>query len=149
MLMGLMRAVTGDNDKTPINDVAEKIQANPKLMVELERVAIDRELGLAKVEASKLETVNLTMRIESKSDHFLQWAWRPFNGILYGISMFMMVAILPMFEKTVPEVTAMMLAWSAVLGVAVVGRNKEKASKSGGSQQQGMVAGIINAIKGS
>ena len=44
----LMRAVTGDNDSVPIDQVAQKIQQNPALMVELQRLAVEREIGLAR-----------------------------------------------------------------------------------------------------
>jgi hypothetical protein len=83
----LMRAVTGDNDRVPIDQVAQKIQQNPALMVELQRLAVEREIGLARAEAEKakadterVRAVNATMSAESKSEKWPQYAWRPFNG---------------------------------------------------------------------
>ena len=85
--------VTGDNDSVPIDQVAQKIQQNPALMVELQRLAVEREIGLARAEAEKakadterVRAVNATMSAESKSEKWPQYAWRPFNGFLFGLA---------------------------------------------------------------
>ncbi len=151
MLAGLMRAVTGDGEYIPIEKVAARIQADPKLMLELERVAMEREVGLAKVEAAKLETVNLTMRAESVSEHWQQYSWRPYNGFLFGTTMFVAVTMTvaaPFFDKPPPDlgsITMMMAAWATVLGVQVLGRNKEKSARAGAAP--GLFEGVINAIR--
>jgi hypothetical protein len=147
MLAGLMRAVTGDSVDIPLEQVAKKIQTDPKLMVELEDIAMKREVGLAQVEATKLESVNATMRQESKSDHFMQYAWRPFNGFMFPITVFSAYVILPVCGVASPVIpVSLIVGWLSILGVATVGRNKEKVAKAG-NKVPGMFEGLINAIK--
>jgi hypothetical protein len=57
LVEGLMRAVTDDGPETSIDAVAEKIAADPALMVQLQEKAMDHEAKLAEIEARKLESV--------------------------------------------------------------------------------------------
>jgi len=146
MLDSLMRAVTGDRD-SDIELVAARIQQDPKLMLELERVSMEREVGLAQVEAAKLETVNATMRMESRSEHWPQYSWRPFNGFMFPLTMFAAIVVLPACGIEQPEMSMeLVLGWLSILGVATVGRNRQKAAQNG-DPAPGILAGVINAIK--
>ncbi len=96
-------------------------------MVELERIVATLEEGENKVEAATIQYVNQTMQDESKSEHWMQWAWRPFVGFIFGITFFGVYFLLPLFGKTAPEIPGN--AWlmiGAVLGVASWHRGAEK-----------------------
>lgn len=155
LVEGLMRAVTGDNDRVPIEQVAEKIQDNPQLMIELQRLAVEREIGLARAEAEKakadterIKAVNATMNAESKSEKWPQYAWRPFNGFLFGLSIVLIYFVLPLTGKMIPAVPhEIWIGWGAVLGVTTWDRGKEKRTKAG-DVKQGLIAGAIGAIRG-
>ena len=144
----LMRAVTGDNTDTPIEEVAKKIEADPKLFLELQTKAMDHEARMADIEAKKLATVNATMQVESKSEHWPQWSWRPYNGFLFGTAVVCIYFVLPLCKIPVPEVPQWIwLGWAAILGVTTWDRGKEKRITAG-ETKTGLVAGVIKAIKG-
>lgn len=148
LVEGLMRAVTGDGPDTPIDAVAEKIAADPALMVQLQEKAMDHEARLADIEARKLESVNATMRTEAQSERWPQYSWRPFNGFMFPVSVVLIYFVLPMAGDTVPDVPQWVWAgWLSILGVATWDRGKEKRAKAG-DQKTGLIAGAIQAIRG-
>jgi Holin of 3TMs, for gene-transfer release len=144
----LMRTVTGDGPETPIEKVAAKIEADPKLFIELQRLSMDHEARMEEVKAKKLATVNATMQVESKSEHWPQWLWRPFNGFLFGISIVSIYFILPICKVPVPAVPEWIwIGWGAILGVTTWDRGKEKRAAAG-EIKPGLITGVIKAIKG-
>ncbi|MDH5525560.1 MAG: holin family protein [Desulfobulbaceae bacterium] len=148
LLHDLMRSVTGDAADTPIEQVAAKINEDPKLFLELQRLAMDHEVKLHRIEAQKMATVNATMQAEAKSEKWPQYMWRPFNGFLYGLAVIAIYFLLPLAGKTVPDVPQFIwIGWGAILGVTTWDRGKEKRVKVG-EQRTGMIVGMINAIKG-
>lgn len=148
LVHSLMRAVTGDGPDTAIDQVADKIAADPALMVALQQAAMEHELNLARLEVEKLAVVNATMQAEAKSEHWPQWSWRPYNGFLFGTSVVLIYFILPALDKTVPSVPEWIwMGWAAILGVATWDRGKEKRIKAGDSNE-GLLASAIKAIKG-
>lgn len=148
LLYDLMRSVTGDPAETSIEQVAAKINADPALFIELQKQAMGHEVQLKQIEAQNLATVNATMQAEGKSEHWPQWSWRPYNGFLYGTAVVLIYFVLPLIKIPVPTVPEFIwLGWGAILGVATWDRGKEKRVKAG-EQQTGVIAGMINAIKG-
>lgn len=148
LVEGLMRAVTGDGPEASIEAVAEKIAADPALMVQLQEKAIDHEAKLAEIEARKLESVNATMREEAKSEKWPQYTWRPFNGFTFPLAVLLIYFVLPVAGKTVPDVPQWVWAgWLSILGVATWDRGKEKRAKAG-ENKPGMIAGAIQALRG-
>jgi len=147
LLGGLMRAVTGDST-SDIEAVAAKIEADPKLYVDLQKMAIEREVSLAQIDAAKLATVNATMQAEVKSDRWPQYSWRPFNGFAYPLAVILIYFLLPLLGKAVPDVPQWIwLGWLSILGVAVWDRGKEKRAKAG-EHKAGLIEGAIKAIRG-
>ena len=143
----LMRKVTGDN-ASEIEILAEQIENDPKLFLELQREAMAHEVSMAQVEAAKLATVNATMQAESKSEHWPQYSWRPFNGFTFPLSVLLIYFVLPIAGKLVPDVPYWVWAgWLSILGVATWDRGKEKRAKAGESNA-GIIANTINAIRG-
>jgi len=83
------------------------------------------------------------MRAEAKSEHWAQWMWRPFNGFMFGLSMFGVYFVLPLLKKTIPEVPYLVwVAWASVLGVTTWHRGKQKRILAGET------GGLIDKIKG-
>ena len=148
LVHALMRAVTGDGPETPIEKVAAKIEADPKLFLELQTKAMDHEARMAEIDARKLATVNATMQAESKSEKWPQYSWRPFNGFTFPLAVICIYFVLPLIERTVPAVPQWVwLGWLSILGVATYDRGKEKRAKAG-EQKTGLLAGAISAIRG-
>jgi hypothetical protein len=97
---------------------------------EVERWAHEAEMKAMDNEVRALETVNQTMREEAKSEHFLQWAWRPIVGFTMSAVMVNNYILLPYFRKfgllpiEIPgEVWNVMLV---VLGIAAGTRGYQK-----------------------
>ena len=148
LLDGLMRAVTGDGPDAPIEAVAEKIAADPALMVRLQEKAMDHEARLAEIDANKLESVNETMRAESRSEKWPQYSWRPWNGFLFPVAVLLIYFVLPICKSPVPDVPYWVWAgWLAILGVATWDRGKEKRAKAG-EERAGLFEGAIKALRG-
>ena len=145
---GLMRAVTGDSDDTPIEAVAEKIAADPALMVQLQEKAMEHEARLAQIEANKLASVNQTMQAETKSERWPQYSWRPFNGFMFPVAVVLIYFALPAFNQTVPDVPQWVwVGWLSILGVATWDRGKEKRARAG-ENKTSLIEGAIKAIRG-
>ncbi len=146
LVEGLMRKVTGNNTND-IEVVSKQIQTDPTLMVELQKAAIEQEKNLAEIQAKKLETVNVTMRSESKSEKWPQYSWRPFNGFTYPVAVMLIYFVLPLRGKPVPSVPEWIwIGWLSILGVATWHRGKEKRAIVG-EQKTGLIEGAINAIR--
>lgn len=139
------------------------IQVDPKAAAKLMQLQIEQktrleELVLAKAQAESQERinhitqVNLTMRAEAKSEHWPQWSWRPFNGFMFPLTMISVYVLLPILELDVPDVPEWIwILWASILGVATMGRNRQKnmeiAAVNGGSQNYGLIGQMIQAIK--
>lgn len=83
-------------------------------------------------DARQVEAVNTTMQAEAKSEHWPQWAWRPFNGFMFGCTVFLVYFALPATGKPVPAVPVeVWIMWGAILGVTAWGRNREKNLRAG------------------
>lgn len=147
MVQSLMRAVTGASNSEDIEEVAKAIEADPKLYVELQKVAMEREVSLKSIEAQKLKAVNETMQAEAKSEKWPQYSWRPFNGFSFPVAVIAIYFVLPLLAKTVPDIPQWVwIGWLSILGVATYDRGKEKRAKAG-EQKQGLLPGLIEAIR--
>jgi len=148
ILEGLMRAVTGDGPEVAIEAVAEKIAADPALMVELQVKAMEHEARLEEIEAKKLASVNQTMQAESKSEKWPQYTWRPFNGFTFPLAVLLIYFALPALGEDVPDVPQWVwVGWLSILGVATWDRGKEKRTKAG-ENKKGLIEEAIKAIRG-
>jgi hypothetical protein len=118
--------------------IIERFKADPtkvlEAQTELEKLRITAENEAQKVEAQledtfakELETVNATMREESKSEHWMQWAWRPLIGMTFCAILFNNYILLPYFAKMgIKPIDVPGDVWSAILvilGVASAGRS--------------------------
>jgi hypothetical protein len=148
LLHDLMRAVSGSSPETPIEQVAQQLATSPEQMVALQQLAMQHEVSLAQIEVQKLAVVNATMQTESKSEHWPQWSWRPFNGYLFGLAVVLIYFVLPAMGRSVPAVPEWIwMGWAGILGVATWDRGKAKRAMAG-DQADGLLASAIKAIKG-
>jgi len=155
----LTSALGVEGDPTP-DAIHEAIKANPEALARVRIAELDNQVALQQLlvesqrlevqkETSALAQVNETMRSESKSEHWPQYSWRPFNGFSFGITMFGVYFILPLIGKTAPEIPYLVwMAWASVLGVATWHRGKEK--RAGAEAETGnlisKISGMIKAV---
>lgn len=136
----LAKKVTGQDDP---DSAVEALKQDPALAVKFEKAVMAHEVAMEKEKSRRIEAVNATMQAEAKSEHWMQWSWRPFNGFLFGLTLFAVYVVLPLFDVkgSVPEVVLM--AWASVLGVTAWHRGMHKREREGGGRKaSGGVAGL-------
>ena len=135
-----------DSDPGAVLPVLNDFQA--KHRERLAEIALDRARVESEERRANLAQVNETMRAETKSEHWPQYSWRPFNGFLYPIAVLLIYFVLPIAGKSIPPVPAeVWIFWGAILGVATWGRNKEKRVRAG-DPDPGIASKLITAIRG-
>lgn len=98
----------------------------------LRRLTVEAEQHRLAADTSRIQTVNATMQSEAKSEHWPQWSWRPYNGFLYGTTIFCVYFVLPLADIAVPSVPFEIWAgWGSILGVAAWHRGAQKRTQSG------------------
>ncbi len=130
--------------ETSSDDEVSAALLSPEGQEKIRLKEIELSSQLVQANSDRIESVNKTMRVESKSEHWMQWAWRPFNGFLFAITLFANYGLPSMFNSlispfletritlsagTIPPEALM--AWGAVLGVTAWHRGKEKIAKHG------------------
>ena len=108
------------------------VSQQPVLIAQIEAAATHDMLALqsklAEVDAKVLETVNATMQAESKSEHWLQWSWRPLGAyILYGLLIHNYVLASYFAKFGLTQVAIPMEVWYiflALLGVSAYTRGQ-------------------------
>lgn len=167
-----LKAILGEmkDDSETENQVMERIAQNPELFAELKVHAINAEVELEReqtkriqsenqTEIETLKTVNETMRAESVSESAAQRGWRPFNGYMFGITLFcdyfisqiVMAVIDPEKFVWVHVPTGVYMLWTGLLGVTATSRGVEKLGKvkaQNGAQLNGVVDTIKTFVKG-
>lgn len=110
-----------------IKDAVSAFKADPTKVVELEH---SLELAVMNTQVQMVSAINATMQAEAKSEHWMQWAWRPTFGFTGAAILINNYILLPYFAKLgivpieVPSEVWLMLM--AVLGVAAWTRGQEK-----------------------
>ena len=112
------------------DELINHLNANPIEVLKLKQLESDTQLEMEKVGLLIIEAVNETMQSESKSAHWLQYAWRPFIGMNFGLYIGSLW-LLPLFGKA-PSVLDqnIIMAITAILGVASYFRGQEKVKKA-------------------
>lgn len=107
--------------------MSEKEKADMEL--EIQKLLIEEEKTLQ----AQIESVNSTMREEAKSEHFLQWSWRPIIGLTFASVIINNYILLPYFInyglKSIDIPDGIWSAMLVVLGVAAGTRGWEKIEK--------------------
>lgn len=92
------------------------------------KLTLEHELEMRKADSVDIGNVNTTMQEEAKSDHWPTYSWRPYNGFLFGTTIFCCYFLLPLLGIPIPVIPeSVWLAWGAVLGVASWFRGKAQA----------------------
>lgn len=121
-----------------VKDIIGSLKLPPEVKAQLEDAVDSRAHEFAKLELDSairtIETVNETMRAEAKSDHWLQWSWRPIVGYTFSAMLLNNYVALPYFKNRgllpieLPEYV--FLAMLSILGVAAWTRGKEKIERA-------------------
>lgn len=110
-----------------IKEAVGAFKADPTKVAELE-IAIQK--ASLEFQSTTMVAVNATMQAEAKSEHWMQWSWRPIFGFTGAGILANNYILLPYFSKLgvvpiiVPAEVWMMIA--AVLGVAAYVRGRDK-----------------------
>lgn len=89
-------------------------------------------------ERAGLEAVNKTMQAEASSEHWPSYSWRPYNGFLFGTTIFGCYFVLPLIKLVPPSIPPeIWLAWGSILGVASWFRGKMQADPNVKSDNRG------------
>lgn len=148
LLHTLIRQVAGEPPETPIEAAAAKVVADPALYIELQKRALEHEEKLLELDVRRQEAVNATMREEAKSERWPQYSWRPYNGFLYGTTIFCVYVLLPLCKVPVPSVPEWVwIGWGAILGVTTWHRGKEKRIKAG-EARPGLLESVTKVVRG-
>ena len=111
-------------------------------IVEIRRLNVQLAIQQSQEEVAKIQAVNATMQVESKSEHWPQWGWRPYWGFTSGTA-FLVVCVFICYlsykavvMKDASAIGAIPLIIGAfaslfsiagaVLGITAWGRNKLK-----------------------
>ena len=82
-----------------------------------------------------IKAINETMRAEARSEHWLQWSWRPLVGITFSLMVINNYVLLPYFKSYgLQPINIPGDVWSAmlvILGVAAGTRGLEKIRRGG------------------
>jgi len=107
----LISAALG-TENTP-DAIHAAIKADPEAAIKLAKIEADNRVELQNqlllAESSRIKAVNKTMQAEAASEHWAQWMWRPYNGFLFGTTLFFVYALpsiintfAPMIYKPIP-----------------------------------------------
>lgn len=145
-----IRGILGKpDDGSPIQESeAQEIIKNPEMYLKLRTMLQDMEIRKLQEETKQMGMVNQTMQVEAMSESKAQRGWRPFNGYLFGTTLFCdyfvaqiilaLAKVTAEWQHVPPEVY---MLWSAVLGVTAASRGVEKVSKIS------PVSGVLGIIK--
>ena len=102
-----------------------------------QQAQLDAAFEQAKLNAEStiLTAINATMQAEAKSEHWLQWSWRPVIGftfagtILNNYILYSYLSKFGMVQIVIPE--GVWMAMLAVLGVSAYVRGRDKQNGNG------------------
>lgn len=111
----------------PPEELVKLKQVELDTSVKLQQLGYDSTAKLAALDASIVESVNTTMRAEAISEHWPTYSWRPFNGFLFGVTIFCSYFLLPLLKIPVPVIpTEVWITWGSILGIASYFRGKQQ-----------------------
>jgi len=120
-----------------LSDLIGTFKADPsevlKLQAELARAQSELTGKIVAAESAAINAVNQTMQTEAKSEHWMQWTWRPAVGftfcgtIVNNYILYPYFAEFGMMEIEIPEMV--WLAMLTVLGAAAYTRGSEKIAR--------------------
>lgn len=104
----------------------EQIVALKALDAQMAKDKLEHDTALRQADSADLASVNTTMQAEGKSEHWMQWSWRPLNGYALALGSFALVlgvlymAIVAVMNKdfaTLNAIPTVVMAVTAALAV--------------------------------
>ena len=101
-----------------------------QLQAEMYKIQAELDGKIVAADAAVVTAINQTMQGEAKSEHWLQWSWRPTVGLTFCVTIINNYVLYPYFAKlgmeqiTIPD--TVWLAMLTVLGAAAYTRGMEK-----------------------
>ncbi len=163
--LGYISDTLGIESKNP-DDIVEFLKNNPNALIQLKELNTKLELKNIelletemKYNSKNIQAVNMTMQAESRSDHFLQYAWRPIFGLV-GAGVFgvigIAIAVVFVYSSLYQDATALGAirdivdsssvlfgCIAAVCGVTSYSRGAEKKQKN---KKPGDDSGFLNTL---
>jgi len=145
-----------ENDPTAIY---QAMQSDPQAVMKLRELELKHKERLEELQVEQaridsaerlgtIQQINETMRAESKSEHWIQYSWRPVNGFAFAAAILLIYFVLPLAGETPPTVPEWIwIGWGTILGVTTWDRGKEKRIVAG-ENKPGMIQSAITAIRG-
>jgi len=142
----MAKTITGQDDPQKAVDA---IKQDPEQARKFQEAMQSFRVKMQQEVTKRQETVNKTMRAEAKSESWPQYSWRPFNGFMFGITLFGMHFVLPLLKVEVQPINPTVLSlWAGVLGVVGYQRGKEKRAKLGDLNSEGLMERVAKVVKG-
>lgn len=112
----------------PPEELVKLKMAELQVSLEMQRIGIESVYKLAELEVRSLEAINKTMQSEAAAEHWPTYSWRPYNGFLFGTTIFCSYFLLPLFNQPTPDIPSeVWLTWGGILGIASFFRGKAQA----------------------
>jgi hypothetical protein len=112
----------------PPEKLAELKEHDQDFQLKMATLGYDSAYKIEQLNASTIDAINKTMQAEAASEHWPTYSWRPFNGFLFGTTIFCSYFLLPLCKIPVPNIpTEVWIAWGSILGVASYFRGKAQA----------------------
>lgn len=156
-IINVAKKVSGESDPQKAHD---KIMDDPKLQVEFEKSAMNLEIEITREQTKQLLSQHSLMKEELKADG-IKGFWRPFNGILFGVTLFtdyilskFIVLFINVYWANIEACKnfkwdnipfPVYVFWALVLGVNGYTRGKEKLEKI--KKQNGDSLAIMDIVK--
>ena len=132
-ISAISKAIFGDKGLTGgIMNVLEEtgVVKTPEEKQKAQEALYNYELQMRDKDNEVIKAVNETMETEAKSEHWLQWSWRPLVGITFSAVIINNYILIPYFAKAgLQAISIPSEMWNAmlvVLGVAAGTRGWEK-----------------------
>lgn len=133
--------------------VAVKL-AELEFSLKMQQMGFKSVQDLAELEVRVIEATNKTMQVEAGAEHWPTYSWRPYNGFLFGTTIFCCYFLLPLLKIDSPEIpNEVWLTWGGILGIASFFRGKAQADPNISPpiqipSQHRIVNKLIDKVKG-
>jgi hypothetical protein len=95
------------------------------------QLGLDFDKAMRQADSVDILSVNTSIQAEAKSEHWAQWAWRPYNGFLYGTMIILCYFALPLAKIVPPLIPSeVWLGWGALLGITAWHRGIQQVEKT-------------------
>jgi len=122
----------------------EELQAFTQAKAQIVEAHANIMEAQANADAARITAVNQTMQAEAKSEHWMEWSWRPFNGFLFGLAVVGCYIVLPALKIPVPSVPEWVwIGWGSILGITTWHGGVTDRLKAGDKATAGSALGTL------